>query len=94
LHGLRWAYIIYYVEEVQMHENISGKLSPRLEKKTMILSMPHLGYLHLSIHFSKATTLDSNFTYAWLAFGHSFSMEKEHDQAMAAYCTAARLFPG
>jgi outer membrane protein assembly factor BamD (BamD/ComL family) len=38
--------------------------------------------------------LHNGFTYAWLAFGHSFSMEKEYDQAIAAYNTVARLFPG
>jgi anaphase-promoting complex subunit 6 len=38
--------------------------------------------------------MDTSFAYAWLAFGHSFSIEKEHDQAMAAYNTSARLFPG
>ena len=30
---------------------------------------------------SKATNLDRAFGPAWLAFGHSFAAEKEHDQA-------------
>lgn len=45
-------------------------------------------------YFSKATALDGNFGAAWLGFGHSFAVQGEHDQAMAAYRTAARLFKG
>jgi tetratricopeptide (TPR) repeat protein len=45
-------------------------------------------------YFSKATTLDRVFGPAWLAFGHSFASENEHDQAMAAYFTAAQLMKG
>ncbi len=43
---------------------------------------------------SKATTLDRVYGPAWLAFGHSFAVENEHDQAMAAYFTAAQLMRG
>eukprot|EP01134_Creolimax_fragrantissima_P001712 CFRG1712T1 len=42
----------------------------------------------------KATTIDKLYGAAYLAFGHSFAVEGEHDQAMAAYCTAARLLKG
>ncbi|KAK2165875.1 hypothetical protein NP493_1345g00047 [Ridgeia piscesae] len=45
-------------------------------------------------YFSKATSLDRIFGPAWLAFGHSFAAENEHDQAMAAYFTAAQLMKG
>lgn len=31
---------------------------------------------------------------AWLAFGHSFAIHNEHDQAMAAYFTASQLMKG
>ncbi len=31
---------------------------------------------------------------SWIAFGHCFAAQNESDQAMAAYRTAARLFPG
>ncbi|CAD7924147.1 unnamed protein product [Amoebophrya sp. A120] len=44
--------------------------------------------------FGKATLLDHNFTPAWIAYGHSFSLQEESDQALAAYRTASRLFPG
>ena len=44
--------------------------------------------------FSRATALDGNFGAAWIGFGHSFAAEAEHDQAMAAYRTAARLCAG
>ena len=47
-----------------------------------------------SLYFSKATTLDKSYGPAWLAFGHSFAAGKEHDQAMAAYFTAAKLMKG
>jgi anaphase-promoting complex subunit 6 len=45
-------------------------------------------------YFAKATSIDKKDAAAWLAFGHSFAAQDESDQAMAAYRTAARLFPG
>eukprot|EP00898_Chlorokybus_atmophyticus_P002261 jgi/Chlat1/3035/Chrsp206S03287 len=45
-------------------------------------------------HFSKATSLEAMFLPAWIGFGHAFAAQEESDQAMAAYRTAARLFPG
>lgn len=45
-------------------------------------------------YFGKASQLDPQFGPAWLGFGHAFAAEGEHDQAMAAYCTAARLMSG
>ena len=44
--------------------------------------------------FSKATSLDNAFVPAWIGFGHAFAAQDESDQAMAAYRTATRLFPG
>ena len=44
--------------------------------------------------FSKATTLDRVFGPAWLAYGHSFAIENEHDQAMATYFTSSQLMKG
>jgi len=43
---------------------------------------------------SKATQLDRLFGAAWLAYGHSFAVESEHDQAMAAYFKANQLMQG
>lgn len=43
---------------------------------------------------NKATTLDSVFGPAWLLYGHSFAVECEHDQAMAAYFKASHLMKG
>lgn len=43
---------------------------------------------------SKATTLERKYGPAWIAYGHSFAVESEHDQAMAAYFTAAQLMKG
>ncbi|XP_077975970.1 cell division cycle protein 16 homolog [Styela clava] len=42
----------------------------------------------------KATLIDKMFGPAWLALGHSFALEGEHDQAMAAYFTATQLMRG
>jgi len=44
--------------------------------------------------FSKATKLDSNHIPSWIGFGHSFTCQDASDQAIAAYRTANRLFPG
>uniref|UniRef100_A0A3B4AFN6 Uncharacterized protein n=1 Tax=Periophthalmus magnuspinnatus TaxID=409849 RepID=A0A3B4AFN6_9GOBI len=41
--------------------------------------------------YLKATTLERTYGPAWIAYGHSFAVESEHDQAMAAYFTAAQL---
>lgn len=38
--------------------------------------------------------MDPQFGAAWLGFGHSFAMDGEHDQAISAYSTSARLFQG
>ena len=43
-------------------------------------------YFHGHIRYlQKATQLDRLLGPAWLAYGHSFAVENEHDQAMAAY---------
>ncbi|EDO45312.1 predicted protein [Nematostella vectensis] len=44
-------------------------------------------------YFSKATGIERVYGPAWLGFGHSFAVEGEHDQAMAAYFTASKLMP-
>lgn len=44
--------------------------------------------------FSKASIQQSSLAPAWIGFGHTFAAEKEHEQAISAYATAARLFPG
>lgn len=48
----------------------------------------------LCVRCSKATTLERTYGPAWIAYGHSFAVESEHDQAMAAYFTAAQLMKG
>lgn len=45
-------------------------------------------------YLSKATTLDRGMGSAWLAYGHSFAADNEHDQAMAAYFKASQLMSG
>jgi len=38
--------------------------------------------------------MDPRFAPAWAAFGHTFAMEAEHDHAVTAYSTCARIFVG
>ncbi|KAL3503103.1 hypothetical protein ACH5RR_037552 [Cinchona calisaya] len=45
-------------------------------------------------YFSKATSLDGTFAPAWIGYGNAYAAQEEGDQAMSAYRTAARLFPG
>ena len=45
-------------------------------------------------YFGKCTALDQSFAPAWVAFGGAFAELDESDQAVSAYRTAARLFPG
>ncbi|XP_043270067.1 cell division cycle protein 16 homolog isoform X2 [Venturia canescens] len=49
---------------------------------------------HARRYLAKATALDRLFGPAWLAYGHSFAAENEHDQAMAAYFKASQLMKG
>ncbi|KAL2354696.1 anaphase-promoting complex, cyclosome, subunit 3-domain-containing protein [Cryomyces antarcticus] len=61
-----------------------------------------IGVYYLTIHriadarrfFSKASMMDPHFGPAWIGFAHTFAAEGEHDQAISAYSTAARLFQG
>ncbi|CAL1530230.1 unnamed protein product [Lymnaea stagnalis] len=43
---------------------------------------------------SKATNLERAHGPSWLAFGHTFGVNKDHDQAMAAYFTASQIMRG
>ena len=38
--------------------------------------------------------MDPRFGPAWIAFAHTFAMEGEHDHAVTAYSTCARMFTG
>lgn len=42
----------------------------------------------------KTTLMDPRNGPAWIAFAHTFAFEGEHDQAVTAYSTCARLFRG
>jgi anaphase-promoting complex subunit 6 len=48
-------------------------------------------YDHSRHFFRRCTGLDSGFGEAWVGFAHAFALQGEHDQAMAAYRTAARM---
>lgn len=43
---------------------------------------------------SKTSLMDPRFAPAWVAFGHTFALEGEHDHAVTAYSTCARMFAG
>ena len=43
---------------------------------------------------SKTSLMDPRFAPAWAAFGHTFALEGEHDHAVTAYSTCARMFKG
>lgn len=45
-------------------------------------------------NFSKSSVIDPRFAPALLGFSHTYALEGEHDQAISAYSTAARYFPG
>lgn len=51
-------------------------------------------YEHARRFFQKALSFDRSFAPAWIAYGHAFAQHDESDQALAAYRTASRLFPG
>lgn len=38
--------------------------------------------------------MDPRYGPAWVAFGHTFALEGEHDHAVTAYSTCARMFTG
>jgi len=44
-------------------------------------------------YFQKATLLNSNLAYVWVAYGHAFAAVDDSEQALAAYRTAMRLRP-
>ncbi|PPQ91029.1 hypothetical protein CVT25_013954 [Psilocybe cyanescens] len=45
-------------------------------------------------YLSKTSLMDPRFAPAWVAFGHTFALEGEHDHAVTAYSTCARMFTG
>ncbi|XP_049870885.1 cell division cycle protein 16 homolog [Pectinophora gossypiella] len=45
-------------------------------------------------YLSKAKSVEPGAGCVWLAYGHSFASDSEHDQAMAAYFKASQLMPG
>ncbi|KAF9036148.1 hypothetical protein BJ165DRAFT_1354578 [Panaeolus papilionaceus] len=45
-------------------------------------------------YFSKTSLMDPRFGPSWIAFGHTFALEGEHDHAVTAYSTCVRMFTG
>lgn len=46
------------------------------------------------LYFGKATSLKREFGAAWMAYGYTFAQNGDHDQALSAYRTAARILVG
>ena len=45
-------------------------------------------------YLAKAISLDKSCGFVWLLYGHSFSREREHEQALAAYFHAVDVMKG
>lgn len=45
-------------------------------------------------YFSQALNLNQFFQQSWLGYGHSFSEEKDHEQAISAYKMCSQLISG
>eukprot|EP01094_Clydonella_sp_ATCC50884_P026826 TRINITY_DN7481_c0_g1_i1.p1 TRINITY_DN7481_c0_g1~~TRINITY_DN7481_c0_g1_i1.p1 ORF type:complete len:565 (+),score=148.00 TRINITY_DN7481_c0_g1_i1:92-1786(+) len=45
-------------------------------------------------YLNKCTSMNGQFAEGWLVYGHAFSTQQEHDQAMASYRVALRCAPG
>ncbi|SMN17691.1 similar to Saccharomyces cerevisiae YKL022C CDC16 Subunit of the anaphase-promoting complex/cyclosome (APC/C) [Maudiozyma saulgeensis] len=79
---------------------VSHKLAERIPKDaitwysvaTYYMSLKKIGEARK--FYSKSLIMDPSFAAAWLGFVHTFAAEGEQDQALAAYSTAARFFPG
>jgi len=59
-----------------------------------ILNFISYFFFNCSSLCSKSTSLDGTFPPAWIGTGNAYASQEESDQAMAAFRTAARLFPG
>lgn len=99
---------LYPLHLALLHETAQNSLLFHLSH-TLSLHAPHESYTYLAIatyylstnrisesrrFFSKASLMDPHSAPAWIGFAHTFAAEGEHDQAIAAYSTAARLFQG
>lgn len=58
--------------------------------------LPHVSFDYSEIInvLSKTSLMDPRFAPSWIAFGHTFAGEGEHEHAVTAYSTSARLFAG
>ena len=45
-------------------------------------------------YFLKSLQMNKHFPEGWVALGNSYASQDESDQAMGAYRTCLRLFPG
>lgn len=79
---------------------ISHKLAENYPKRPITWLAVGIYYLSINkisearMFFSRASSINPNFCQAWIGFAHTFAAEGEHDQAIAAYSTASRFFPG
>jgi anaphase-promoting complex subunit 6 len=45
-------------------------------------------------YYGKCTSIEPGFGQAWIAFGHSFALEGEHDSALSIYSSACKVLSG
>lgn len=82
LAGMQLVYGTLHLGNGRKPGSISGE-----SIKTLLLRKPE--HIH-----SKTSLMDPRFGPAWIAFAHTFAMEGEHDHAVTAYSTCARMFTG
>lgn len=79
---------------------ISHKLAEHYPKHSITWLAVGIYYLAINRipearkYFLKSSVLNPNFGQAWIGFAHTFAAEGEHEQAISAYSTASRFFPG
>lgn len=71
-----------------------GKWTQARQYFRYVLSLLDGVFLSNRTSRSKTSLMDPRFGPAWIAFGHTFALESEHDHAVTAYSTCARMFTG
>ncbi|KAI8896891.1 hypothetical protein BC833DRAFT_595719 [Globomyces pollinis-pini] len=51
-------------------------------------------YIDARFYFEKSTKINPTFGHGWIGYGHSFSLEKEHDLAISIYSSASKVLSG
>ncbi|CAO3614622.1 unnamed protein product [Mucor hiemalis] len=85
--------------KIELYE-YAQELVDRLNDEAVAWHAVGLYYLHVKKnlearkYFTIALKNNRFFQQSWLGYGHSFSAEKDHEQAISAYLQCSRLIPG